>query len=143
MEIAQGLEVGATQKVVCKAYVANIKTAYSEQYGNITVWLTDDVTSTYGVIQAYRAKCSAEDGAALAEHDVVLIEGNVTHTQNAEGDKDYYEFASGAQLTRLGAAPEGIENVVLTEKVQKIVVDGVIYIVRDNKMYNLQGAQVR
>ena len=38
---------------------------------------------------------------------------------------------------------EGIENVVLTEKAQKVVVDGVIYIIRDNKMFNLQGAQVR
>lgn len=38
---------------------------------------------------------------------------------------------------------EGIESIVLTEKAQKVVVDGVIYIVRDNKLFNLQGAQVR
>lgn len=38
---------------------------------------------------------------------------------------------------------EGIENVVLTEQAQKVVVDGVLYIVRDGKMFNLQGAQVR
>ena len=139
---AQALEVGATQKVVCKAYIANVKTPYSEQYGNITVYLTDDPTSTYGDIQAFRAKCSAEDGAAIAEHDLVLIEGNVTHTQNQEGTKDYYEFASGAQLKLLQKA-QGIENVVLTEKAQKVVVDGVIYIIRDNKLFNLQGAQVR
>ncbi len=139
---AQALEVGATQKVVCKAYIANVKTPYDEQYGNITVYLTDDPTSTYGDIQAYRAKCSAEDGAAIAEHDLVLIEGNVTHTQNQEGTKDYYEFASGAQLKLLQKA-QGIENVVLTEQAQKVVVDGVLYIVRDNKLFNLQGAQVR
>ena len=41
------------------------------------------------------------------------------------------------------ACAEGIENVVLTEKAHKVVVDGVLYIVRDNKMYNAQGAQVR
>lgn len=139
---AQALEVGATQKVVCKAYIANVKTPYDEQYGNITVYLTDDPTSTYGDIQAYRAKCSAEDGAAIAEHDLVLIEGNVTHTQNQDASKDYYEFASGAQLKLLQKA-QGIENVVLTEKAQKVVVDGVLYIVRDNKLFNLQGAQVR
>ena len=139
---AQALEVGATQKVVCKAYIANVKTPYDEQYGNITVYLTDDPTSTYGDIQAYRAKCSAEDGAAIAEHDLVLIEGNVTHTQNQDASKDYYEFASGAQLKLLEKA-QGIENIELTEKVQKVVVDGVIYIIRDNKMFNLQGAQVR
>jgi hypothetical protein len=38
---------------------------------------------------------------------------------------------------------EGIENITLTEKAQKVVVDGVLYIVRDNKMFNVQGAQVR
>lgn len=139
---AQALEVGATQKVVCVAYIANIKTPYSEEFGNITVWLNDDPTSTYGDIQAYRAKCSAEDGAAIAEHDLVLIEGNVTHTQNQDASKDYYEFAAGAQLTLLEKA-QGIENIELTEKVQKVVVDGVIYIIRDNKMFNVQGTQVR
>ena len=139
---AQALEVGATQKVVCKAYIANVKTPYSEEFGNITVWLNDDPTSTYGDIQAYRAKCSAEDGAAIAEHDLVLIEGNVTHTQNQDATKDYYEFASGAQLKLLQKA-QGIENIQLTEKAQKVVVDGVLYIVRDSKMFNLQGAQVR
>ena len=41
------------------------------------------------------------------------------------------------------AITESIENVVLTEKAQKVVVDGVLYIVRDNKMYNAQGTQVR
>ena len=40
-------------------------------------------------------------------------------------------------------SPQGIWNVVLTEQAQKVVVDGVIYIVRDCKMFNVQGAQVR
>ena len=38
---------------------------------------------------------------------------------------------------------EGIENITLTEKARKVVVDGVIYIIRNNKMFNLQGVQVR
>jgi len=38
---------------------------------------------------------------------------------------------------------EGIENIVLTEKAQKVLVDGVLYIVRDNKLFNVQGAQVK
>lgn len=138
---AQALEVGGTEKVAVLCYIANIKEAYNTQYGNVTVWLNDDITSTYGNIQAYRAKCSAEDGAALAEHDRVLVVGNLTHTQNQEGTKDYYEIAQGAQLTRLSG--QGIENIIMTENIQKVIVDGVVYIVRDNKLYNLQGAQVR
>ena len=38
---------------------------------------------------------------------------------------------------------QGIENITLTEKAHKVVVDGVLYIVRDNKMFNVQGTQVR
>ena len=50
---------------------------------------------------------------------------------------------SGADYVWKANYVEGIENVVLTEKAQKVVVDGVIYIIRNNKMFNLQGAQVR
>ena len=41
------------------------------------------------------------------------------------------------------AKGEGIENIVLTEKAQKVVVDGVLYIVRDGKLYNALGAEVK
>ncbi len=61
----------------------------------------------------------------------------------ADGEEDG-KIAIDLAGTYFAACPEeGIENIVLTEKAQKVVVDGVIYIVRDNKMFNLQGAQVR
>ena len=41
------------------------------------------------------------------------------------------------------SVPQGIENVVLTEKANKVMVDGILYIVRDNKLFNVQGTQVR
>jgi hypothetical protein len=39
--------------------------------------------------------------------------------------------------------PTGLENVVLTEKARKVVIDGQIYITRDNKLFNIHGAQLR
>ncbi len=48
-----------------------------------------------------------------------------------------------AVMAVFAAKGEGIENLVLTEKVQKVVVDGVLYIVRDNKLYNAQGVEVK
>ncbi len=61
----------------------------------------------------------------------------------ADGEEDG-KIAIDLADTHFAACEEqGIENVVLTEKAQKVVVDGVLYIVRDNKMFNLQGAQVR
>ena len=54
---------------------------------------------------------------------------------------------TGEQYAWMENAPEplpaGIENIVLTEKAKKVVVDGMIYIVRDGKLFNLTGAQVR
>lgn len=50
---------------------------------------------------------------------------------------------SDPELYRWSGSEQGIENITLTEKAQKVVVDGVLYIVRDNKMFNVQGTQVR
>ena len=62
----------------------------------------------------------------------------------ADGTEDGVIAIDLADAYFAACAPEeGIENVVLTEKAQKVVVDGVLYIVRDNKMYSAQGTQVR
>ena len=62
----------------------------------------------------------------------------------ADGAEDGVIAIDLADAYFAACAPEqGIENVVLTEKAQKVVVDGVLYIVRDNKMFNVQGTQVR
>lgn len=141
---AQALPVDGKERVVVIAYVASIKTPYDTTYCNVTVWLNDDPASTYGDIQAYRAKASAEDGAALAEHDKVMIVGMLSHSTYQSGDetKHSYQIAQGAQLTIIEKA-QGIEDIVLTEKPQKVMVDGVMYIVRDGKMYDVRGTQVR
>ena len=41
------------------------------------------------------------------------------------------------------AEAQGIEHIVLTEKAKKVVVDGMVYIVRDGKLFNLTGAEVK
>lgn len=140
----EALPVDGTEKVAVLCLIASIKTPYDAQYGNVTVWLNDDPESTYGDIQAYRAKCSEEDGTALAPHDKVLVIGNLSHTTYEQGGetKHSYQIAAGAELKVIEKAQD-IENILLTEKVQKVIMDGVVYIVRDGKLFNLQGVQVR
>ena len=84
---------------------------------------------------------TAADGAGLANirfdslwEDVIYNDGPAKEIRIDLSSEDYVWKANWV---------EGIENVVLTEKAQKVVVDGVLYIVRDNKMFNVQGAQVR
>ena len=60
----------------------------------------------------------------------------------AEGKSLVYDFSNPEKVRWTGGV-QGIENITLTEKAQKVVVDGVLYIVRDNKMFNVQGTQVR
>ena len=38
---------------------------------------------------------------------------------------------------------DSVEDVVLTVKAQKVIVDGIMYIVRDNKLFSIEGTQVR
>ena len=57
----------------------------------------------------------------------VRTETGWTATQN-------YGWKNGVQC---------IENIELTEQAKKVVVDGMLYIVRDGKLFNAQGAQVK
>ena len=43
----------------------------------------------------------------------------------------------------VSAITQSIETITLTEEAQKVIIDGVLYIIRDNKMFNVQGTQVR
>ena len=63
--------------------------------------------------------------------------------EGEEGNRTIELDLSDAAKYRWIVAEQDIENVVLTEKAQKVMIDGVMYIVRDNKMFNVQGTQVR
>ena len=103
-------------------------------------WYMADEADAYGEFQAY--KCASVD-KDVAEGDFVIVTGKIQHYygEGSNGEYHTYEISNGALVH--AEAPQGIENITLTEKAQKVVVDGVVYIVRDNKLFNLQGAQVR
>lgn len=124
---------------------------------------TYNITDTYAVNTAvvggvdesyYPIGCwvfgeGEEDYWDLVSGTVVVAKSgdNYTITVKAEDSEgnSYVITYTGAVNIEEGefAEEEGIENITLTEKAQKVVVDGVVYIIRDNKLYNLQGTQVR
>lgn len=73
----------------------------------------------------------------------LIVNGKVTVNENGSIEVDAKNTKGAAIKCNLKARAQGIENIELTEKAQKVVVDGVLYIVRDNKLFNIQGAQVR
>ena len=115
----------------------------ADEYDNQTVY-AGFYDETNGFIPSYAATLVEQEGELYFNEIWFLTEGNVT--VNADGSIDVEAVNSYGRIIRshlAAKAEEGIENVVLSEKAQKVVVDGAVYIVRDNKMFNLQGAQVR
>jgi len=78
----------------------------------------------------------AETSEIIIELPQVAIQTITFAFNNVPAQKFIPDFSieTGAQ---------GIENIVLTEKVQKVMVDGAVYVVRDGKLFNVLGAQVR
>lgn len=129
----KGKSATTEKKYAVKGFVVGISSTKTNTY-----YLADE-QGAYGDFQAYQ--CATVD-YEVAENDLVIVTGKIMHYygEGSSGEYHNYEISGGA-LEHVYA--QGIENIELTEKAQKVVVDGVIYIVRDNKMFNLQGAQVR
>lgn len=92
-------------------------------------------------IEAWRS--DNDEWTTIGDNELVFSKLWVDDTYKGTPCKSIELDMSDPDGYRWSGAEEGIENVVLTEKAHKVVVDGVIYIVRDNKLFNLQGAQVR
>jgi hypothetical protein len=139
LQIAQALtpEKGKSASTVDKYAVKGFVVGISTKNEN-TFYLADEA-GAYGEFEAY--KCSSVD-YEVAEGDLVIVTGRIQHYwgEGSNGEYHSYEISNG---TLVHVYAQGIENVTLTEKINKVVVDGVVYVVRDGKMFNLQGAQVR
>ena len=129
--LAMDLAEGATteDRYIVIAYVAEITEEYADDLQSFN--LSDDAAATVGGLKCIDALI-ADPGAAL--HDNVKVVAKIKKSNGI-----FYMVDAKAYVLN----KQGFENIVLTEKAQKIMVDGVIYIIRDNKIYNLQGTQVR
>ena len=143
--VAEALEIAAAltpekgksaytnEKYAVMGYIVGTSTKYEN------TWYMADEPGAYGEFQAF--KCATID-REVVEGDYVIVTGKIQnyYGEGTNGEYHNYEISGGNLVHVYG---EGIENVVMTEKAQKVIVDGVMYIIRDNKMYNAQGAQVR
>jgi hypothetical protein len=144
VSVAEALEIGnALEKdtktsgyYLVRGFVANITREFDEEENNQSFLLSDDPEAETGEFLAELARIEAP-GAEL--HQEVTVFGKIQKYEDEEGAIVIrIEKGSAKVVTNVG-----IENVVLTKQATKVIVDGVLYIVRDNKMYNVQGTQVR
>ena len=144
MALANG--ASSEDRYAITGYVDSIASAYSDQYNNISFFMTDDMANPTFTFEAYRVKCTAEQAAQLGLGAKVKVTAAIKHYYKAATETlpeiNLAETAEGGELEII-APVQGIENIVLTEKAQKVVVDGVVYIIRDNKLFNALGTQVK
>ena len=147
LNVAQACEIAlalgdnetTSESFAVHGYVAKVYEEYNPEYGNLSIYMTDDPESTYGDLQIRRAKVTAEVGASILAHDHVLVIGKLTN--NYHNEKNTPQIYQGELSIDWKAA---IENILINNtKINKVIVNGVVYIVRDGKMYNVNGAQVR
>ena len=143
VNVAEAIEVGmkltsgdVTLKIYeVTGYVVSIAKNGSFKDGKMSFYMHDDATQTKGDFEAYQVKL--QEAAQIG--DKVTVTGNITRYDG----KDFTTIEISKGSGKIIEKAQGIENVVLTEKAQKVMVDGVVYIVRDGKLFNLQGVQVR
>lgn len=137
MAIGEAIEgSGKTdEKYSVIGYVINAK-PYGDKYeGAQTFYMSDDRNAAKGEFTAFNCNVAAP---GVEAGDYVIVTGRIQKYVYEGGDY-VIEITGGDVLY----AAEGVENVVLTEKANKVMIDGVLYIVRGNKMFDVRGTQVR
>lgn len=129
----KGKSATTAEKYAVKGYIVGISATKEN-----TFYLADEA-GVYGEFQAY--KCSSVD-REVSEGDIVIVTGKIQHYfgESDKGEYHNYEIANGALVH---AEVDGVENIALGVEAQKVMMEGVVYIVRDNKLFNLQGVQIR
>ena len=122
-----------TKEYVVKGFAVQV---YPKNDDGTWSFFMADKAGAYGPFSASNTSTDAD----VVENDFMLVRGKIAKRKTNAG-KIQLQIYKGTGVH--GQAPQGIENIIMTEKTQKVIVDGVVYIVRDGKLFNLQGVQVR
>ena len=143
---AMALAQGATSDdlYAVTGYVDSIAIAYSEQYSNISFFMTDDMANPTYNFEAYRVKVTAEQAALLTIGRKVTVTAALKRfykaaTETAE-EIDLAETAEGGSIEIFFG--EGIENTADEAKAFKRIEDGQVVIIRNGVRYNALGAKI-
>jgi hypothetical protein len=85
----------------------------------------------------------------VAAGDFVIVYGELPHFKyDANSDSDYETVGGGKAYIWKSTNPlladteSGVEDVIVNEKMTKVIKNGKMYIIRDGKAYNVLGAQL-
>lgn len=118
-------------------------------YVQLAIWLPEDAEDIEGIYSESDLDYSyigtyleiGEEAPEIYTAYIVIAATEDGYSINAEllcYDNTLYKVTM-----TISAEEQGIENVELTKKAKKVVVDGNVFVIRDNKMYNITGTRVR
>ena len=144
LEIGQALEQGAKTDgmYLIEGYVDSISSAYSDQYKNISFFMTDDMTAPSFDLEVYRGKFNTD----IPVGTKVYVLGQIQRYYKAADLEEELPEVDKVQISN-GTVylndPQGIENVQNT-KVQstKVIENGQVVIIRNGVRYNALGAEI-
>ena len=105
-----------------------------------------DLSASYSYVGKVAGADTTWYALADADFELAVAGANVTIDGsfvgvNEDNEEDIIAFT--LHLAGIIDDEQGIENIELTKEAKKVVVDGKVFIIRDEKMFNVQGAQVR
>lgn len=145
--VALALPNGGTtdDRYAVTGYVDSIAIAYSEQYSNISFFMTDDINNPTYTFEAYRVKVYDWQAARIQIGVQVTVTAPLKHYYAAAtGEKpeiNLAETAEGGSIEFVGF--EGINNVRDNEQTIKRIENGQVVIIRNNVKYNALGVEVK
>lgn len=147
IEIGNALARGATSSDFYKitGYITNIVEGYSEQYKNVTFWMSDTEGDQAQTFEAFRISCDASIADKIVEGAQVTVTAQIQHfykEAKPEEGKDELEIIEAVNGTVV-VAGTGVEEVYTTVPATKFIYDGQLYIIRGNALYNVQGQLVK
>ncbi len=147
VEVAMALENGktTTDRYAVTGYVDSIAIAFSEQYQNISFFMTDDMSAPAYDFEAYRVKCTAEEAEKIVIGAKVKVTAALQHyhkdaTEDA-GEIDLAETVAGGTIEILEET--AVETITNNAKSIKRIENGQIIIYRNGVRYNALGTEIR
>ena len=143
VEIGNALAVNEESDVYYAVfgYFAYGSVQYDETAGTQTFGISDDeeydmdTSLSLYAVNAMIASPGADYG------DKVYVVGWISKSKDEDGE--FISIENGNAYVNEIPQPTGFEQIEMTEKARKVLINGGIYIIRDKKMYNLQGARVK
>ena len=145
--VAKALEQGGTtdDRYAVTGYVDSIAIAYNSQYGNISFFMTDDLSNPTYDFEAYRVKVTEEQAAKVVPGAKVKVTAALKRYYKAATDElpeiDLAETVDGGSIEILQES--AVDNIVNATKSVKRVENGQIVIYRNGVRYNMLGSEMR